>query len=46
MHGGLIEKGAQKWPKHAAFILFRQRNITIVKNGLDNDTDFGCASGD
>ena len=44
--GGLIEKGAQKWPKHAVFVLFRQRNNTFVKNWLDNDTDFGCASSD
>ena len=38
VHGGLIEKEPEKWPKQAAFILFRQRNNTVVRNWQDNGT--------
>ena len=31
-HGGLTEMGPKKWPKLAAFILFRQRNNKFVRN--------------
>ena len=29
--GGLIEMGPKKWPKQAAFLLFRQRNNTFLE---------------
>ena len=31
VHGGLIEMGPKKWPRQAAFILFRQRNNTFLE---------------
>ena len=46
MRGGLTEKGAQKWPKHAALILFRQRNNTLVKIDWTVTQIFGCAASD
>ena len=32
VQGGLIEIRPEKWPKKAAFILFGQRNNTLVRN--------------
>ena len=31
-HRGLIEIAPKKWPKQAAFILFRQRNNKFMRN--------------
>ena len=37
-HRGLIEMAPKKWPKQAAFILFRQRNNKFVRNWQDKET--------
>ena len=42
VHSGLIEMGAKKWAKQAAFIFSRQRNNTVVGNWQEKETIFGC----
>ena len=37
VHRDPIEIETKKWPKQAAFILFRQRNNKLVKNWWDEE---------